>query len=121
MKDPEKKLRRLGQISALLNDAKMQVLHRAAQARQDSLDRLAALDAPQSPPDLPAFAAHEVALRYAVWADRRRSEINMGLARQTAAWHQAQQEAALAFGRDQVVQRLAKAPKVLSRRDEEYP
>ena len=120
MKDPEK-LRRLGQISALLNDAKMQSLHRAAKARQDSLDRLAALDAPQNTVDLAALAAEEVALRYAVWADQRRSEINMGLARQTAAWHRAQQQAALAFGRDQVVQGLAKAPKAPSRRDVEYP
>ena len=33
----------------------------------------------------------------------------------------AQQQAALAFGRDQVVQGLAKAPKAPSRRDVEYP
>ncbi len=98
----------------------MHVLQKAAQARQESLDRLAALDAPQPLTDLPAIAAEEVALRYAVWADHRRSEINMGLARQTADWHRALQNAAVAFGRDQVVQGLAKAPKDPNRRGEEY-
>ena len=117
MKDREK-LRRLAQISALLRGAKLHALQVAALARQASLDRLAALDAPQPLCDLPAIAAEEVALRYAIWADHRRSEINLGLARQTADWHRAQQDAALAFGRDQVVQGLANAPFGPSRRAE---
>ncbi|MFM2349544.1 MAG: hypothetical protein RIR04_510 [Pseudomonadota bacterium] len=117
MKDREK-LRRLAQISALLRGAKLHALQVAALARQESLDRLAALDAPQPAADLPAITAAEVALRYAVWSDHRRSEINLGLARQTAAWHRAQQDAALAFGRDQVVQGLAQAPNGLNRRAE---
>ena len=120
MNDREK-LRRLGQISALLRGAKLHALQGAALARQESLDRLAALDASQPAADLPAITAEEVALRYAVWADQRRTEINMGLARQTAAWHHAQTEAAQAFGRDQVVQGLANAPLGPSRRGAEYP
>ena len=84
MRDIEK-LRRLGQISALLQQSKMQALQRAALVRQESLARLAALDAPQPATDLPAVTAQEVALRYQVWADQRRSDINMGLARQTVA------------------------------------
>lgn len=116
MKDLEK-LRRLSQLSALMHQTKMHVLHRAAHARKESLERLAALDAPQPPNNLPTIMAQEVALRYAVWADHRRSEINLGLARQTADWHHALQDAALAFGRDQVVQRLANQPKGPNRCD----
>lgn len=106
MKDTER-LHRLGQISALLRERKLHSLQCAAQARQVSLNRLATLDAPMPAPDLPSIAAEEVALRYAVWVDQRRREINLTLARQTAEWHLAQQEAAEAFGRDQVVQSLA--------------
>ena len=106
MKDTER-LHRLGQISALLRERKLHILQGAAQARQVSLDRLAALEAPMPAADLPSMAAEEVALRYAVWVDERRREINFTLARQTAEWHSALQEAAEAFGRDQVVQSLA--------------
>lgn len=110
MNDKEK-LRRLGQISALMRDTKMQLLETAARARQASLDRLAELDRPAVPNDLPPIVAGEVAMRYALWADQRRSEINLVLARQTVEWQEARQEAALAFGRDQVVQKLAQRPK----------
>ena len=119
MNDAEK-LRRLGQISALLHEAKMNALQKSVRARQDSLDLLTALDAPTPPTDLPTITAESVALRYALWADQQRSQINRQLARQTADWHSALQEAALAFGRDQVVQGLAKASAAPSRRGEEY-
>ena len=107
MKDAER-LRRLGQITVLLREKSSQKLHAAAQARQESLHSLAAIDAPTPAPDLAAIAAEKVALRYAVWVDQRRSKINRDLARQTADWHHALQEAAQAFGRDQVVQSLQK-------------
>jgi hypothetical protein len=45
-------------------------------------------------------------MRYALWADQRRSEINLVLARQTVEWVEARQEAARAFGRNQVLQKL---------------
>lgn len=110
MKDHEN-LRRLGQISALLHASKMNVLRGAAQARQDSLDQLAALENHAPRVDIPAIAALQVALHYRVWADQRRGEVNLELARRTADWHRARQDAAQAFGRDQVVQRLAKLPR----------
>jgi hypothetical protein len=109
MKDREK-LQRLRQISALLHETKMNALHRAAQARQNSLDQLAALEGPAPTDDLLSMAAMQVALRHEVWVDQRRSEINLALARQTVDWHRAMQDAARAFGRDQVVQGLAKLP-----------
>lgn len=105
MSEPEK-LKRLAQVSGLMLDTKMLALEVAARARQNSLDRMDELNRPASPSDLPALVAAEVAMRYALWADQRRSEINMVLARQTVEWIGARHEAALAFGRHQVVQKL---------------
>jgi hypothetical protein len=100
------KLKRLGEVSALLLDTRMLALEKAARARQNSLDHLAELDRPAAPNDLPLVLAGEVAMRYALWADQRRSEINLVLARQTVEWVEARQEAARAFGRNQVLQKL---------------
>lgn len=105
------KLRRLAQISVLMRDVKLHALEAAARVRQSSLDHLADLDRPATPSDLSAIVAADVAMRYALWADQKRSEINLVLARQTAEWLQARQDAALAFGRQDVVQKLAKRPK----------
>jgi hypothetical protein len=105
MRDAEK-LQRLKQIGALLRDTRLMELERAARARQTSLDRLAELERPATSTDLPPVVAGEVAMRYALWADQRRTEINLVLARQTVAWVEARQEAALAFGRDQVLGKL---------------
>ena len=105
MSDKEKLLR-LAEVSSLMLDTKMLALERAARARQHSLDRMAELNQLAAPTDLPLVAAAEVALRYALWADQRRSEINLLLARQTGEWVEARQEAARAFGRSQVVQKL---------------
>ena len=102
----KEKLRRLGQISSLLLDTKMLALETAARARQNSLDQLEELNRPATPSDLPPVLAGEIAMRYALWADQRRTEINMVLARQTVEWADARQDAALAFGRNQVVHKL---------------
>ena len=45
-------------------------------------------------------------MRYQLWADQRRSAINLILARQTAAWSEARKDAAEAFGRDAVIAKL---------------
>lgn len=100
------KLRRLAEISSLLFDTKMMALEKAARARQASLDRLEELNRPSPSSGLSPLLAAEVALRYQLWADQRRSEINALLARQTVACDEARQEAALAFGRNQALQKL---------------
>ena len=105
MSDKEK-LRRLTEVSALLLDTKMLALEAASRARQRSLDRLAEINRPSDATNLPLIAAAEVALRYELWADQRRSEINAMLARQTAEWEEARQHAAQAFGRNQVLTKL---------------
>ncbi|MCW1919181.1 hypothetical protein NX862_10455 [Rhodobacter sp. KR11] len=102
----KEKLGRLTEISQLLFDQKMFVLERAARARQSSLDRLSELDRPMDAADLPLIQAQEIALRHALWADHKRREINTMLARQTAEWIEAREDASRAFGRNQVLNRL---------------
>lgn len=106
MSDTEK-LQRLAQVSNLILETKMLALEKAARARQHSLARMAELNRPAAPNDLPLVLAADVAMRYELWADQRRSEINLILARQTVEWVEARQAAAGAFGRNQVVQKLA--------------
>ena len=100
------KLARLVELSSLILDTRLLALETAARARQNSLDRLAEINKPSAAANLPLVAAAEVALRYELWADQRRSEINTVLARQTAEWDEARQEAARAFGRNQVLGKL---------------
>lgn len=105
MKDRDK-LAQLQQVSQLMLDVRLLALDRAAKARQASLDHLADLNKPATTTDLNPIVAGEVAMRYENWADHRRSEINVVLARQTADWAEARQDAALAFGRNAVIGKL---------------
>lgn len=105
MSDREK-LGQLRQVSQLMLDIRLLALERAAQARQASLDHLADLNRPIPPTDLNPIVAGEVAMRYQNWADQRRSDINLTLARQTAEWVEARQNAAQAFGRNAVIGKL---------------
>jgi hypothetical protein len=99
-------LARLGQISQLILDVKLAALHVAAGKRQQSLDLLANLNLPSAPSDLSPVAAHHAELRYQHWADARRGEINLLLARQTAEMNVARDDAGQAFGKDQALRRL---------------
>jgi hypothetical protein len=100
------KLAQLQQVSQLMLDIRLLALDRAAKVRQASLDHLADLNKPATPTDLNPVIAGEVAMRYENWADHRRSEINLALARQTADWAEARHHAALAFGRNAVIGKL---------------
>ena len=105
MKDSEK-LAQLQKISQVMLDVRLLALDQAARARQASLDNLAALNQPATQTDLNPVVAGEVAVRYENWADHRRAEINLALARQTVDWAEARQSAALAFGRNAVIGKL---------------
>ncbi|MEO8240680.1 MAG: hypothetical protein ABI832_00135 [bacterium] len=100
------KLAQLRRVSQLKLDIGLLALEKAAHARQVSLDHLAILNRPLPPTDLDPVIAGEVTLRYQNWADQRRSAINLDLARQTAIWVEARQDAAQAFGRNQVIGKL---------------
>lgn len=105
MSDSEK-LGRLNDLARLMLDLRLLELEKATRARQDSLDHLAELNRPQPPADDNPIVDGEVSLRYQGWADHRRSAINLVLAQQTAAWEEARRNAALAFGRGAVIDKL---------------
>lgn len=105
MTDNEK-LAQLRHVSQLLLDVRLMKLDRTQKARQESLDHLAELNRPAPPNDLNPVTAGEVLMRYQLWADQRRSAINLVLARQTVEWTEARKDASEAFGRNQVIGKL---------------
>ena len=94
-----KELAQLGGLARLVLDHRLALLREAADRRDQSRQQIAALDQSVEPADLPPVAAEQVALRYQLWADARRTELNTVLARQTADWLEARQNAQTAFGR----------------------
>ena len=69
--------------------------------------QIAALNQPSPPTDLEPVTAGKVALSYDRWADQRRAELNLVIARQTADWMEARGNAQTALGRVQALQGLA--------------
>lgn len=98
-----KDLARLSQIAQLILDVKLGDLRAAAAKRQHSLDLLSSLNQNPAETDLPLITAQQAQLRYQHWADVRRAEINIVLARQTAEMHVARDAAGQAFGKDQAL------------------
>jgi hypothetical protein len=94
-------------LARLILDHRLNALRAAADRREQSLMQVAALDATPGAADLSPVAAGQVALRYQLWADARRSELNMVLARQTADWMAARDEARRAFGRAEALREVA--------------
>lgn len=107
MTDRKAQLLSLGVLADLMLDSRLSALRAAAEARGASLTRLETLNAPPAATDLPAVAEALAGLAYQRWADARRAEINLVLARQTAEWMEARDAARLAFGRKRALQALA--------------
>lgn len=78
----------------------------SADARDALLARLAGLE-PAVAPGLDPMTAARIGATYQIWADARRAEINIALARSTADWLERREEAGKSFGRWQVLDRLA--------------
>ena len=95
----------LGRIANLLRDLRLSDLSQARAARQASLDRLADLK-PLPSLDLDAAAEAMVALRYQIWADLRRTEIEPVLASQTAKVVETTRQAREAVGKAEVLRKL---------------
>lgn len=100
------KLAPIVQISDLIREQSLSKLHQAAQKRQQSLDALAALDT-VSQRGAEGFWDASIRLKYEGWADSRRREINLQLAKQTANWLEAQTEARHDFGRCEALRKLS--------------
>ena len=98
---------RLTDLAQLVLDHRLGKLRSAAADLERSRMQIAALDQPHAAQDLEPVTAEKVALAYGRWADQRRAELNLVIARQTADWIEARGEAQTAFGRVQALQGLA--------------
>jgi hypothetical protein len=100
-------LERLEGLANLVLDQRLAHLRQAADAKAQSEAALASLSAswPRDS-DLIGASAELAELAYSRWADRRRAEINVILARQTHLWLEARQAASLAFGKVDALRRL---------------
>ena len=103
-----KEIARLAQISKLILDVKLAALHGAANRRQQSLDLLAQLENPIEATDLCPIKANQANLRYQRWADLRRAEINIALARQSAEMLLARDHVGEAFSKNQALLSLSR-------------
>lgn len=100
-------LAKLEDLSRLMLDDRLTRLRATATLVEKSRMQIAALDRKAEPDDLPPVAASQVALRYQLWADVRRSDLNVVLARQTVDWLDARQDAREAFGRLEALRGIA--------------
>ena len=104
----KQQLAKLGQLSNLLLDSSLVSLQAAARAKLESEAQLAGLAAPLPvAEEVSEIAGALAALNYQRWADARRAEVNMVLARQTVTWIEARDQAREAFGKKQVLDGLA--------------
>lgn len=94
-------------LARLVLDHRLSQLRQAADRKDQSRMQISALETTLETPDLSPVAAGLVALRYQLWADVRRSELNTVLARQTAEWLAAREEARHAFGRSEALRGVA--------------
>ena len=102
---------RLARVSQAILDQRLDALRRISADLDRSRAQRRALDASADPADLPPIAAQQVALTYERWADQRRAELNLVIARQTATLIEARQVAGTALGRVQVLDILIQKSK----------
>lgn len=106
-----KDVTKLAQLAELVLDSRLSELHAAARAKQDCEKQLAGLaQIPQSENALEGVAAELAGLNYQRWADARRQELNQVLARRTVTWIEARDHARTAFGKRQVLEKIAARP-----------
>lgn len=105
----KQELHQLTEIARLMLDQKLDVLRRAAEAKSRSEAALAGLAFHPSTETTGFEGASSVlvGLTYQRWADARRAEINLVLARQTHEWLEAQGDAKAAFGKADVLRQIA--------------
>lgn len=103
----EKDLSRLSDLAQLMLEHRLGRLRNTVDLLDQSRMQLSALDQTSQPADLALIAAARVELDYDRWADTRRAELNLVIARQTAAWLEARGEAQHAYGRVQALKGLA--------------
>lgn len=105
----KQQLAKLQQIAGLMLDSRLAALQTAARAKAESEAQLSGLaGAVAAPADISAVAAEKAALNYQRWADARRAELNLVLARQTVVWMEARDAARVAFGKTEALAGVAR-------------
>ena len=105
----KQQLAKLQQIAGLLLDSRLAALQTAARAKAESEAQLTGLaDFVVASADISTVAAEKAALTYQRWADTRRVELNLLLARQTVAWMEARDAARVAFGKTEALAGVAR-------------
>jgi hypothetical protein len=104
----KEQLDKLAQLSRLLLDSRLSALNAAARAKLESEAQLLGLMSPLPTAEgVSEIAGALAGLTYQRWADARRAELNMLLARQTVTWMETRESAREAFGKKQALGSLA--------------
>ena len=106
MKIIDDRLKRLEAIAGLRLDLGLSRLREAAKAKADSEEKLTILAKPRPAQTLDPVTEALAEARWQGWADVRRARLNLLLARQTAEWLQARDDARVDFGRNEVLSAL---------------
>lgn len=102
------KIHALRTISQIILDSKLMELRHAALARSQTQAHLDDLKVPELCIDDTLGVAEAMAtLSYQRWADRRRADLNLTLAQQTALWLDKRDDARHAFGQTDVLRMIA--------------
>jgi len=96
----------LQRLARMCLDRDLANLRKSADAKEALYDRLADLE-PRPATGFDPVTAARVAIMHQIWADARRAEINVSLARSIALWLEARSVASKSFGRWQVLSKLA--------------
>lgn len=111
-----KQLGQLQDLAQLMLDHRLAQLRQAAEARAKTEAALEGLSAtPPAGSDLQGTAAELAALAYRKWADARRAEINLVLARQNRDMLEARAAAEAAFGKAEALRAVQEKRKTARR------
>lgn len=101
-------LKALSQLTRLALEARLTDVRRASRACEVTRGALASLTMPTIEPtdDLPFAVQARTDLLYDRWAEHKRTELNLRLARETVRWMEERAVAATAFGRNDVLGRM---------------
>lgn len=102
----QKEIAKLQVLAGLMLDHRLAGLQTAARAKAQSEAALAGLARPAEVEGLEGAAGALAGLQYQRWAEARRAEINLTLARQTRDWLEAQDSAREAFGKAEALKGL---------------
>ena len=101
-----KQLGALKSLADMILDQRLITLRAAQSACAETRSKLAGLDGQGAVDDCALVIAAAADLRYQTWADLRRKDLNMQLARQTVVALEASDAARLAFGKQNVLAKL---------------